>query len=166
MKQAYYRTLQQLVVNCDGDAGLLRVLHGLGLPASAWSELRDTLTLAAEASTLAGQEHLTALLRDLLTATWFKFDGSHFLSVTHKGTRRPGDPAADVLFAFTLATLFRVINQSLAERGLIDELPPVQQPPLVNGFAATEHLQFVSWADDFARPFVGPALLVFWIKFA
>ena len=74
--------------------------------------------------------------------------------MTHKGTR-PGDPAADVLFAFTLSAVFRAIDACLSNRGLVDTLPPVQHEPLVGGFTGLEHLQFVSWADDFARPFVG-----------
>ena len=96
VKQAYYRTLRQLVVDCDSDAGLCRVLHDLGLPEQATCELRDLLQKAAATSPLAGKQHLTAMLRDLLTATWFKFEASSMVAVTHKGTR-PGDPAADVL---------------------------------------------------------------------
>ena len=94
------------------------------------------------------------MLRDLLTATWFKFEASALLAVTHKGTR-PGDPAADVLFAFTLSALFRSIEDGLEAHGLVDSLPHVQQDPLVDGYIAEPCLQFVSWADDFARPFVG-----------
>ena len=136
--------MRQLVVDCDNDEGFCRVL----------CELKELLQLAAETSPLAGQQHLTALLRDLLTATWFKFEGSLTLAVTHKGTR-PGDPAADVLFAFTLSALFCAINASLKAQGLVNELPHVRQAPLVNGFASVAQLQFVSWADDFARPFLG-----------
>ena len=154
VKQAYYRTLRQLVVDCDSDEGLLKVLHGLNLPASALCELRDMLELAAATSPLAGHQHLSALLRDLLTGTWFRFDGSQLLAVTHKGTR-PGDPAADVLFAFTLATLFGAINRQLSDRGLVDKLPAVSSTPVADGFGKVSCLQFVSWADDFARPFVG-----------
>ena len=154
VKQAYYRTLRQLVVDCDSDAGLCRVLHGLDLPAQAICELRDMLHKAATTSPLAGQQHLKAMLRDLLTATWFKFEASSMVAVTHKGTR-PGDPAADVLFAFTLSALFRAIDSSLEAQGLVDVLPPVRCDPLLDGFEHTPRLQFVSWADDFARPFVG-----------
>ena len=94
-----------------------------------------------------------AMLRDLFTATWFKFQASSFVAVTHKGTR-PGDPAADVLFAFTLSALFRAIDASLDSQGLVDALPQVQQEPLVSCSDGAFHLQFASWADDFARPFV------------
>ena len=154
VKQAYYRTLRQLIVDCDCDAGLCRVLHGLGLPAQELCELREMLQLAAASSPLAGQEHLKALLRDLLSATWFKFEASHLIAVTHTGTR-PGDPAADVLFAFTLSALFHAINDSLESHGLVDELPPVSCTPLIGGYEESAKLQFASWADDFARPFLG-----------
>ena len=154
VKQAYYRTLRQLVVNCDSDAGLRQVLYDLGLPQQALCELRDLLHKAASTSPLAGREHLTATLRDLLTATWFKFEASALLAVTHKGTR-PGDPAADVLFAFTLSALFRSIEDCLEDHGLVDALPHVCQDPFVEGYSDTPRLQFVSWADDFARPFIG-----------
>ena len=153
VKQAYYRTLRQLVVNCDSDEGICRILYDLGLPSQATCELRDLLQTAAATSPLAGQQHLSAMLRDLLTATWFKFEASLMVAVTHKGTR-PGDPAADVLFAFTLSALFRAIDASLETQGLVDELPPVRQDPLLDGFEHSPRLQFVSWADDFARPFV------------
>ena len=153
VKQAYYRTLRQLVVGCDSDAGLRQVLYELGLPPQATCELRDLLRRAADTSPLAGHEHLCAMLRDLFTATWFKFQASSFVAVTHKGTR-PGDPAADVLFAFTLSALFRAIDISLDSQGLVDVLPQVQQEPLVSGYEGAFHLQFASWADDFARPFV------------
>ena len=153
VKQAYYRTLRQLVVDCDDDTGLLQVLRDLGLPAQATCELRDLLQKAASASPLAGQEHLSAMLRDMLTATWFKFEASSLVAVTHKGTR-PGDPAADVLFAFTLSSLFQAIESSLEECDLVDALPMVQQDPLVEGYSCAPQLQFVSWADDFARPFI------------
>ena len=76
VKQAYYRTLRQLVVDCDSDAGLCQVLYDLGLPKQALGELRDLLHRVASTSPLAGHEHLTAMLRDLLTATWFKFEAS------------------------------------------------------------------------------------------
>ena len=154
VKQAYYRTLRQLVVDCDSDAGLCKILYDLGLPEQAIGELRDLLHRAASTSPLAGKEHLTAMLRDLLTATWFKFEASSLLAVTHKGTR-PGDPAADVLFAFTLSALFKSIEDGLESQGLVDSLPHVQQDPFVDGYHADPCLQFVSWADDFARPFVG-----------
>ena len=167
IKQAYYRTLRQLVVDCDSDAGVLKVLYDLGLSAAALCELRSMLQRAADTSPLAGRQHLCALLRDSLSATWFKFDGSQLLTVTHKGTR-PGDPAADVLFAFTLATLFQAINSCLDAHGLVDAVPHVQCAPLVNGFAEATHLQFVSWADDFARPFLGdtPLDLISRVKLA
>ena len=154
VKQAYYRTLRQLVVDCDSDDGLRRVLYELGLPEQATCELRDLLHRAADTSPLSGHEHLKAMLRDLLSATWFKFEASLLVAVTHKGTR-PGDPAADVLFAFTLSALFRAIESSLASHDLVDPLPQVRQAPLVDACATAFQLQFVSWADDFARPFVG-----------
>ena len=153
VKQAYYRTLRQLVVDCDSDAGVCRILYDLGLPTQATRELRDLLHKAATTSPLAGREHLSATLRDLLTATWFKFEASELIAVTHKGTR-PGDPAADVLFAFTLSALFRSIDAGLEALGLVDSLPTVRQDPLVQGFDPDPRLQFVSWADDFARPFI------------
>ena len=133
VKQAYYRTLRQLVVDCDSDEGLCGVLH---------------------ASPLAGRQHLNALLRDLLTATWFKFEASHMVAVTHKGTR-PGDPAADVIFAFTLSALFRAIDAALRSQDLVDDLPAARQIPLLATPTGGNQLQFVSWADDFARPFLG-----------
>ena len=154
VKQAYYRTLRQLVVDCDSDEGLRRVLYDLGLPEQATCELRDLLHRAAVTSPLSGHQHLTAMLRDLLTATWFKFEASLLVAVTHKGTR-PGDPAADVLFAFTLSALFRAIESSLEAQDLVDKLPGVRQAPLVDECGAALQLQFVSWAEDFARPFVG-----------
>ena len=161
VKQAYYRTLRQLVVDCDSDESICRVLYDLGLPSQATCELRALLQRAAATSPLAGKQHLNAMLRDLLTATWFKFEASLMVSVTHKGTR-PGDPAADALFAFTLSALFRAIDSSLESQGLVDMLPPVRQDPLLDGFESAPRLQFVSWADDFARPVVGssPTVLV------
>ena len=154
VKQAYYRALRQLVVDCDSDEGLLRVLHGLELPAAALVELRDMLAAAASDSPLAGQQHLTALLRDLMTKTWFRFDSHQFLTVTHKGTR-PGDPVADVLFAFTLTTFSRTVHKNYETAGLIHVVPAVREHPLVGCFPQKVELQFVSWADDFARPLVG-----------
>ena len=153
--------MRQLVVDCDSDEGLRRVLYDLGLPEQATCELRDLLHSAAVTSPLAGHQHLSAMLRDLLTATWFKFEASLLVAVTHKGTR-PGDLAADVLFAFTLSALFRAIESSLETQGLIDKLPRGRQTPLVDGCDAAFQLQFVSWADDFARPFVGgsPDILI------
>ena len=124
-----------------------------GLPPQATCELRDLLRTAPTTSPLAGQEHLSAMLRDMLTATWFKFEASSLVAVTHKGTR-PGDPAADVLFAFTLSSLFRAIESCLETNGLVDALPAVQQEPLVDGYSCAPQLQFASWADDFARPFI------------
>ena len=154
VKQAYYRALRQLVVDCDSDEGLLRVLHGLELPAAALVELRDMLAAAASVSPLARQQHLTALLRDLMTGTWFRFDSHQFLTVTHQGTR-PCDPVADVLFAFTLTTFFRTVHKNYETAGLIDVVPAVREHPLVGCFPQKVELQFVSWADDFARPLVG-----------
>ena len=92
--------------------------------------------------------YLVAVVQDMLSATWFRLATHPQLVATAKGTR-PGDSAADLLFAFALAAYFKSAENApfLPEAPRVPYLP-YEGAPLTDGFPR--------WADDFTRVVVAP----------
>ena len=156
LQAAFYSVVRQsLVPNADSDEGFLRLLHSLQLPPSATAELRDHLRSITEIPACGAGPHLVRIIQDLFTGTWFRLQGEAALTMTAKGTR-PGDPAADILFAFTLSAFVRSTDLLLASKGLVSQQlePPARPdwavpPPTIQASSP-------SWADDIARPHAAP----------
>ena len=151
IKSAFYRVVRQLVLAVpDSDDNLRQVVATLGLPPRALQELARQLS-SLEALTRAHvPDHVAALLTDVMEGTFFRIDGHDLIHLTKRGTR-PGDPCADVLFAFLLSAYFDAVDRQLAEQGLEEVLPPVRTQPLTLMPQPSKVLGFASWADDCLR---------------
>ncbi|CAE7946492.1 PPR4, partial [Symbiodinium sp. KB8] len=156
VKAAFYQVLRQALI--PGEAGftdtkLLGLLHGLGVPDHALSELLQHLHTIAALPSVCDDEHLTAQIADLFRGSWFRLDGSSDLVLTRRGTR-PGDPLADLLFGFLFSAYLRSVDHALAQEELETFVPQPQHPQ--DGTApfhvsAPQCLGCMAWADDFAH---------------
>ncbi|CAE7255240.1 unnamed protein product [Symbiodinium sp. CCMP2592] len=138
VRAAFYMLLRQtLVPTTEQDATLLGLLDRL-----------------------APSAHTTALISDLLRGTWFRMDGAAALILTHRGGR-PGDPLADILFAFSFSAYLRAAEQALASKGLSPPVPCARDTPFWQEWEPPQHIQFGAWADDFVNlrdALTGPGL--------
>ena len=87
------------------------------MPPSAAQELREKLAGIPILATAGVSAHTRALVRDMFRGTYFRLSGCAELTLTRRGSR-PGDPAADLLFAFTLSAYFRAAKLALQQHGL------------------------------------------------
>ena len=155
LKAAFYQVLRQSVVTTtEDDASLLRLFHHLDIPGTALEELRRHLTQVALLEEAGVSSHTRALVSDLFEGTYFRLSQSEELTITKRGSR-PGDPAADLLFAFTLSALVRSSLDVLRRTGNLPTMPsPVSRPHYLLQDRQLD-LQCPSWADDFFFPQTG-----------
>ncbi|CAE7432948.1 unnamed protein product [Symbiodinium sp. CCMP2456] len=162
LRAAFYRVVREMLFQTDlSDQSICALVHRLGLPHTALQEIASQLQAIAVLPSCGASPHLTALVQDMLHATWFKVDVSDTITLTCKGTR-PGDPAADVLFSLVFAAFVRTLEPILQAHGLTS---PVRGTPLAPEWAALPDggsFGLPSWADDFVSPVeaTGPAALV------
>ncbi|CAE7745134.1 tyrP-A [Symbiodinium sp. CCMP2592] len=154
---AFYTVVRQsLVPNPDTDQGFLSLLHALQLPPDAIEELHAHLLVASELPLQGVGVHQVELVRDLFVGSWFRLSTHSALILTHRGSR-PGDPLADLLFAFTLAAYLRRVNQLLSDAGLMHSLPaPDRRPAWFDGPDSVT-IGNPAWADDFTWPITAPS---------
>ncbi|CAE7458715.1 unnamed protein product, partial [Symbiodinium sp. CCMP2592] len=152
LQAAFYSVIRQtLVSNPDSDAGYLELLHALQVPDYALHELKQHLQSLAELPRLGVNPHTIALVRDLFEGSWFRMTNNPTLTQTRRGSR-PGDPAADILFSFTLSALFRRLAESLQQHNLGVSVPIPDSRPEWSGHADTTTIGNPAWADDFVVP--------------
>ena len=150
VRAAYYQVLRECLTGAAlDDRVLLKLFHRLGVPSSAYAELRDRLMQLATLADSGCSPHLVGLLQEVYTGTWFRMDRHSPLIATAAGVR-PGDPLADVLFAVSFSAYAAAVGHALREADLHTTLPPCQgtYPGLVA--AGPLELGPASWADDFA----------------
>ena len=149
VKSAFYRVIRQAFLPTPtdtlDDAGFLRLIHDLDVPPAALSELVDHLrnmTVLAEAQV---SEHLQSQVADLFRGSWFRLDAGGPLVATFRGTR-PGDPLADMLFAFSFAAYLRSAEQALQAAGVATYSPAEDTGPM-----DADGLGCIAWADDYTH---------------
>ena len=149
---AFYRALRQCIVPFrEDDSQLQRLLSTLGLPGRALVELRQHLQNTCELAKGGASEHLQAATSALFKGTWFKLDvAATRLVLTRRGTR-PGDAAADVLYAFCLSAYLRSSHEALSAAGLQTSMPRLRSMPLVLEQEVVDTVPPASWADDIVR---------------
>ena len=100
---AFYSLLRQTIIGSETqDQAIAYVLHHTGFEDG---KIQRTIARAANhKATLALSHHLQALLRDLLTNTYFTLDGVQHCCLTTRGTR-PGDPIADLLYNVVMTSI-------------------------------------------------------------
>ena len=155
LKAAFYQVIRQTLVDTrDCDDSLLELFHHLQLPPAAVVELRQQLSqvLLLEAAGVSG--HIQALIADLFQGTYFRLSSDSILTLTRRGTR-PGDPAADLLFAFTLSAYLQSATQALDSKNLLARLPASRDRPAFLPHRGPVQLSCPAWADDFFFPQTG-----------
>ena len=94
--------------------------------------------------------HLAAQVQSMLTATWFQMRGMpETLTHTQAGTR-PGDPVADLLFAYLMTRFLNQLDSEFAAHGLQSSFPLTWIPPGVLGPDEQSHavVSTAAWVDD------------------
>lgn len=136
IKAAYYSVVKELFYDTtapDGCAAVAALFQRLQLPASAFEDFTRSI---AESDLLGGAsvpEVLQQLVLSTLSNSWFVIPGAADMCRPQTGTR-PGDPLADLLFAFAMSqVLFEVYSELITSDclQLVDGVP----------FGTT-------WADD------------------
>eukprot|EP00439_Symbiodinium_sp_Y106_P068918 s5318_g11.t1 len=94
--------------------------------------------------------HLVQQAADLFRGTWFHLQSDITLILTRRGTR-PGDPAADLLFAYSFAACCHAIERTLESRGLSTFLPAAIGQPPWHSWSPPQSVGLPAWADDFAH---------------
>ena len=147
-RNAFYSTLPEFVTGLPDASAFVRWCQGKGIDADSVD-----LILVALLSESAGlPSHVTgsqrSKLRDLLSSTWFVVQGSSIPVQTARGSR-PGDPLADLMYAFVMAGALRDIEQGMITQGLAPTLHlagalPDHSPSEVTCAPS------ISWHDDAA----------------
>ena len=151
LRAAYYRMLRQILVPIqEPEEGFMRLLHSLQLPDDALRELVGHLQSLSVLELAEVTPHVIATVSDLFRGTWFRLDRDAALIITARGSR-PGDPLADILFAFTLSAYLKSCEGALQSKNLGVDLPALRSSPLHDSLPCKRGLGFASWADDLAR---------------
>ena len=156
---AFYRALRQCIAPFhEEDSQLRKLLATLGLPGEALQELQEKLQQTAELVRGGASAHLIAAVAALFKGTWFKLDAcATRLVLTRRGTR-PGDAAADVLYAFCVSAYMRCNEAAIAAIDRQTLCPPLQGQAIVPGSEPMRTLSPASWADDIVRLLTAPAV--------
>ena len=151
VRAAYYRLVRQLVIGMEEtDAAMHRLLATLDLPSRALEELRGHLANMAAIPSAGTEAHAAKLAADLYRGTWFRLDQQAAVAFTRRGSR-PGDPVADLVYAFSLAALNKALDGRLAAAGLLYQVPPTATQPLADYEQSQQTVDAASWADDMLR---------------
>ncbi|CAE7273496.1 ANKRD50 [Symbiodinium sp. CCMP2592] len=153
VKSAFYRVIRQALVPTGptlDDARLLRLLSDLAIPSGALPELMRHLHGLCILQDAKVGGFLQAQVSDLFRGSWFRLDKDGVAMLTARGSR-PGDPLADVLFAFTFGAYVRAVKTALTQRGLSTPVPQVSSPPPWHTWEPVHTLGLPAWADDYTH---------------
>ena len=154
LRTAFYRVIRQTLISADIDATdlqdrkFLELLHDLGVPPHALSELVTHLTTMNVLRNAAVSEYNSARVADLFRGSWFRLQQDSVLVLTRRGSR-PGDPLADLLFAFSFTALCQSIEARLQAAGLCTFVPAPTATPPWHSWPAVTSIGLPAWADDF-----------------
>ncbi|CAE7459588.1 unnamed protein product, partial [Symbiodinium sp. CCMP2456] len=136
------------------DSELCSLIHKLGLPSSAITELAQQLRTLSILPDFGANAHLASIVQDMLSATWFTIGINDVITLTRKGSR-PGDPAADVIFSLVFAAFVKTVDGRLQTEGLAPSLAAWGPNHSWADADAPLSLGLPSWADDFVSPVTG-----------
>ena len=123
LKEAFYRVYRALLhPEAPTDEEVAYMFKQLGLPPSAFDQFRSAASTASALEAAGSSQWLRAVLKEILSDTWFKLQGQTDAVCTSLGVR-PGDALADALFFFLFAQVLKETRQTLQEEGLLCALP-------------------------------------------
>ncbi|CAE7326979.1 unnamed protein product [Symbiodinium sp. KB8] len=153
LKTAFYRVIRQSIVTTNEeamDSRFLALLHDLGVPDQALPELARHLYNLSVLKEAAVSEYNIARVADLFRGSWFRLQLDSAIVLTRRGSR-PGDPLADLLFAFSFTALCRSIETRLAQHGVATFVPTCEAFPPWLHWSPVDTVGLPAWADDFVH---------------
>ena len=148
---AYYKAVRAFIVDdtCS-DHSIIRMFQHNGWQPELFHEFMATLKEPSAFAQAGVSPHLHCQMRSCLQSTWFalrQMPGT--LTQTSQGTR-PGNPLADLLFAFLFSRVTRELHQQLDSAGLIERFPLQWLPAIPLDVEEQELFSpcLGSWADD------------------
>ena len=119
---AYYSVFTALVTGVElHDHNVAQLFASLGWGPDALQEFVTLLEQASAMSDAGVPPHLAASAAEALRNTWCTFSGCARVAMARRGSR-PGDPLADLIFAFGAARMLREVRTTLLELGLLELL--------------------------------------------
>ena len=156
LKAAFYTVLRQSLVDNLQDTDCLHAaLQRLGLHPDHISQM--LLHAHDDQATDGLSAHLTTILRDMLSTTFFEIKGLDTPCHTTRGTR-PGDPVADILFNLAMTTMMEEFRTLLTQRS---GAPWLGQGDAVTDFTSSDNVPTegyidISFVDDTVVLIHGP----------
>ena len=147
LQSAFYSVAKPLLAKWSGDvAQLYDLCSTLGIPDAAADVFINHVENSDCVAKATGSDLTAKMVQASLARTWFVIPDSHQLCAPKTGSR-PGDPLADVLFAYIMAAILDGIQERMEEAQLIDTHADDQMLPS----------QMVTWVDDVAISVTGNA---------
>ena len=152
VRSAFYTTLRPFIGVRPSPLSFPHWCRSVGL-ASDEAEMLETALLmdSFHLDDVAGP-FLRDRVQDVLCSTWFSVAGSSVVASSTKGSR-PGDPLADILYGFVMASVLKSVQADFAEHQLSMRLT-------LAGILSTEGpadiplVPAISWHDDAVFGFV------------
>ena len=119
---AFYTVLRQLAfrVGCSDEA-VAHLLATLRRPPASLDRLRTRLEDRPALEAAGVSPHVTGVIAEGSTGTWFGTEGLREVAATRRGTR-PGDPFGDLVFNFVAGEIFTGVAERMETEGLVSPL--------------------------------------------
>ena len=141
LANAFHRLLREFVSGTAIPADAEAIVTALAKVGFSRDALQTQLQREPLLSAVGCPPHVSKLLQDVHTFTWFTIGHSHEPSVTRRGTR-PGSPLADIIFHILMADImgdFRTWMQTQEDYQRLLQLTQLDGEPII-------------WSDDVAIP--------------
>ena len=123
LREAFYRVVRGLLNGADlTPDGVDSLLSQVKLPKEVAHDLQRHLTESSLVSGAGASDWASYGMREILSETWFRFQGSEQVVHTRIGSR-PGDNCADVAFGFIFAHVLRRVHATILPLGCLPSLP-------------------------------------------
>ena len=154
-REAFYRVVRGLLHGADlTPASVESILSQVKLLQEVAHDLQRHLTENSLVTDAGASDWAAYGMREILSETWFRFQGSAQVVHTRIGSR-PGDNCADVAFGFIFAHVLRQVHEAILPTGHLPSLPwhpdmqgcvlPVRKEPLCSLSPLDS-----TWMDDAA----------------
>ena len=123
LRQAFYRVVRGLLLCADlTHAGVAPILAQVKLSPEVAHDLQRHLSGEPLVSGAGATDWAAYGMCEILSETWFRFQGSEQVIQTQIGSR-PGDNCADIAFGFIFAHILRRVHEAILPTGYLPSLP-------------------------------------------
>ena len=139
LKSAFYAAMRALLIDQPLDEEFIKkTFKVFGLPPTAFDDFCHTMMQSKALEEAGLPDDTIQMVKATFAHSWFKVEHGKKVQQTHAGTR-PGDPSADVLFAFTMTKCLQSIVQDISKAlPAVDVFTPLTYVDDVAIHAATE----------------------------